>query len=86
MPIALPSTCGSGRCSHATSTTQVALLPSSVRSPNSGTKPAMEPNISMMPELRLQRAPNTELAKTTALLSAQLKTSPRPGRFPTSGM
>ena len=57
----------------------------SVSRPNSGTKPAIEPNISMMPELRLQRAPNTELAKTTALLSAQLRMSPHWGRLPTSG-
>jgi hypothetical protein len=45
----------------------------------------MEPNKSMTPELRLQWAPRTEFAYTTALLSAQERTSPFFGVLPTSG-
>ena len=66
--------------------TQVAFLPSSVKRPNSGTNPAMEPMISMIPELRLHRAPSTEFAYTTAEDSAQDSTSPRWGVLPTSSM
>ena len=83
MPMAEPKSCASGLFLHLTSTTHVAFLPSSVRSPNSGTKPATEPISSMIPELRLQRAPSTEFAYTTAEDSAQLRTSPFWGLLPT---
>ena len=63
----------------------LAFLPSSVIKPNSGTSPKIEPNKSSMPELRLHLAPNTELANTTALDSAQERISPSLGVLPISG-
>ena len=69
--------------SYPASTTHVAFLPSSVKRPNSGTKPVIEPKSSNMPELRLQRAPKTEFAYTTAEDSAHESTSPRFGILPT---
>ena len=86
MPMALPSSCGSGQAVQRTSTTQVALRPASVSRPNSGTKPAMLPISSRIPELRLHRAPSTELAYTTAEDSAQVSTSPFLGTLPTSSI
>gem|GEM_PF-4627479 len=62
MPTAEPRSCASGILVVLSSMTQSALRPSSVRNPKKGTKPAMDPNSSMMPELRLQRAPRTLLA------------------------
>ena len=82
MPMAEPSSWASGFFSQRTSTIQSALRPSSVSRPNSGTKPAMEPISSNMPELRLQRAPSTEFAYTTAEDSAHESTSPLPGLLP----
>ena len=83
MPMAEPKSCGSGRLWHFTSMSQWALRPSSVSRPNSGTKPAMLPISSSMPLLRLQRAPSTLLAYTTAEDSAQLRISPFLGWLPT---
>ena len=62
MPMAEPSSWASGFSVVWTFTTQEALRPSSVSRPKDGTKPAMEPIRSMMPELRLHRAPSTEFA------------------------
>ena len=84
MPMAEPSSCGSGFFVVRTSTIQSALRPSSVRKPKYGTQPAMEPMSSIMPELRLQRAPSTLLAYTTADDSAHESTSPCLGLLPTS--
>ena len=86
MPMAEPRSCASGFFSHFTSMIQVALRPSSVSRPNSGTKPATEPMSSIIPELRLQRAPRTEFAYTTAEDSAHESTSPFAGLLPTSSM
>ena len=62
IPMAEPRSCASGFFCVLTSMIQSALRPSSVSRPKLGTKPAMEPIMSMIPELRLQRAPRTELA------------------------
>ena len=84
--MAEPKSCASGLRSQRTSTTQSARLPSSVSSPNRGTNPHTDPIKSMMPELRLHRAPSTEFAYTTADDSDQLSTSPIAGTLPTSSM
>ena len=55
-------TCASGLLVHSTSTTHVALRPSSVSRPNSGTSPTMLPTRSIKTMIRLHSAPRTELA------------------------
>ena len=86
MPMAEPSSCASGFLDVSILMTHVARRPSSVSRPKYGTKPTMEPMMSMMPELRLQRAPSTEFAYTTAEDSDHESTSPFSGLLPTSDM